>query len=159
MCPYCYNHPPFAGMVPGTGCNGCKHPDCQHSLATLGVSSCDDCESGILVLDPASAPNWKLACNNNKCSTVVMLFQHAHRVSLFICLLIFQNCFVSCQIVVSEDLCEFCDRFIIDVDFHKEKSPFEDGRIKHSGLSRHLNLIYDQNLFQDAFLVMIPFLN
>jgi len=141
MCPYCYNHPPFAGMVPGTGCNGCKHPDCQHSLATLGVSSCDDCESGILVLDPASAPNWKLACNNNKCSTVVMLFQHAHR------------------IVVSEDLCEFCDRFIIDVDFHKEKSPFEDGRIKHSGLSRHLNLIYDQNLFQDAFLVMIPFLN
>lgn len=51
FCPYCYNNPPFPDMTRGLGCNNCTHPTCQHSLSNLGVSSCIECERGILVLD------------------------------------------------------------------------------------------------------------
>ncbi|KAF4532850.1 hypothetical protein B566_EDAN001453 [Ephemera danica] len=63
ICPYCYNHQPFRDMKKGSGCNACTHPSCPHSLNSNGVSSCVECEGGVLVLDPASAPKWKLSCN------------------------------------------------------------------------------------------------
>lgn len=50
-------------MKKGIGCNGCSHPTCPHSLNANGVSSCVECDYGILVLDPSSAPKWKLGCN------------------------------------------------------------------------------------------------
>ena len=81
FCPYCYNHPPFPGMKKGSGCNNCKHPDCEYSQASLGVSPCTSCDQGILVLDTMSAPNWQLACSDNRCSTVVSLFKNANKVS------------------------------------------------------------------------------
>jgi len=80
LCPYCFNHPPFKDMRKGSGCNSCTHPACLHSRSTLGVASCVSCENGVLVLDMTSAPKWKLACNDNRCSTVVSLFQDAHKV-------------------------------------------------------------------------------
>ncbi|XP_076801869.1 DNA topoisomerase 3-beta-1-like [Clavelina lepadiformis] len=115
LCPYCYNHPPFRDMRKGSGCNSCTHPGCIHSRSTLGVSPCISCENGILVLDPTSAPKWKLACNDNRCSTVVTLFQDAHRIS------------------VSEDACEKCAAYELIVDFHKEKTPLEKNETKHTG--------------------------
>lgn len=82
LCPYCYNHPPFRyniecicrlikvkikklyrDMKKGSGCNACTHPSCPHSLNSNGVSSCVECDGGVLVLDPASGPKWKLSCN------------------------------------------------------------------------------------------------
>lgn len=53
----------FRDMKKGSGCNNCTHPTCAHSLNSNGVSSCVECEGGVLVLDPASAPKWKLGCN------------------------------------------------------------------------------------------------
>lgn len=115
LCPYCYNHPPFNDMKTHTGCNGCTHPGCQHSLTTLGVSPCETCEEGVLVLDPTSAPKWKLACNNTRCTTVVTLFKHAHRIT------------------VSSEVCEECGRYQLDVIFHKDKTPLENGETKRTG--------------------------
>jgi DNA topoisomerase III len=46
----------------------------------MGVSSCPECEAGVLVLDPASIPKWKLVCN--KCDVIVRLFEDAAKVSV-----------------------------------------------------------------------------
>ena len=53
----------FREMKKGSGCNSCTHPTCPHSLNSTGISSCVECDGGVLVLDPASGPKWKLGCN------------------------------------------------------------------------------------------------
>ena len=63
LCPYCYNNPPFGDMRKGMGCNECTHPTCIHAMTQNSVSSCVECENGLLVLDQASAPKWRIACN------------------------------------------------------------------------------------------------
>lgn len=50
-------------MKKGSGCNSCPYPTCSYSLNRNGVSSCTDCEYGVLVLDPSSGPKWKVGCN------------------------------------------------------------------------------------------------
>ena len=45
------------------GCNECTHPTCPHALSQNGVSSCVECEHGVLVLEQTSAPKWRMACN------------------------------------------------------------------------------------------------
>ncbi|XP_065332165.1 DNA topoisomerase 3-beta-1 [Cloeon dipterum] len=80
LCPYCYNHPPFRDMKKGSGCNACTHPSCPHSLNSNGVSSCVECDGGVLVLDPASGPKWKLSCN--RCDVIIHIFDDAHKVAV-----------------------------------------------------------------------------
>ena len=63
LCPYCYNNPPFGDMRKGMGCNECTHPTCVHAMTQNSVSSCVECENGTLILDQASAPKWRMACN------------------------------------------------------------------------------------------------
>ncbi len=46
-----------------------------------GVSACVECETGVLTLDQASQPKWKLVCN--KCDVIVRLFEDAQKVSDF----------------------------------------------------------------------------
>ena len=60
LCPCCYNNPPFGGTAKVMGCNACTHPTCQHSMAQHGICMCVECEGGTLVLDPNSAPTWKM---------------------------------------------------------------------------------------------------
>lgn len=52
-------------MSKGAGCNLCSHPTCRYSRDNVGVSQCMECPTGILVMDPASGPKWKLACNRS----------------------------------------------------------------------------------------------
>lgn len=80
MCPYCYNHPPFRDMPKSAGCNSCSHPTCQHSLNALGISSCNECDQGVLVLDCTLAPNWKLGCN--RCDVIINCFKGATKVTV-----------------------------------------------------------------------------
>ena len=96
FCPYCYSNPPFPGMSGGSNCSSCTHPTCLHGVNSLGVSSCVECDMGVLVLDPASIPKWKLVCN--KCDVIVRIFEDAARVS-----------------VLSEDSCEECDSQLVKV--------------------------------------------
>lgn len=67
-------------LFSGMGCNECTHPSCQHSLNSLGIGQCVECDSGVLVLDPTSGPKWRMACN--KCNVVVHFFEHAHKVQV-----------------------------------------------------------------------------
>ena len=64
LCPFCYNQPPFPWIPKGMGCNRCTHASCPHALPQLSVCDCTECEGGALVLDPASGPCWRLACND-----------------------------------------------------------------------------------------------
>lgn len=113
FCPYCYNYPPFKDMLRGSGCNNCNHPTCQHSLSSLGVSSCIECERGVLVLDCTSSPkNWKLGCNS--CDCIINIFDDAVKVS------------------VEEETCE-CGSMLVTVVYKQEKTPFKDGITDRKG--------------------------
>lgn len=112
LCPYCYNNPPFKEMKKSMGCNECTHPSCQHSLTQTGVSSCNQCEFGMLILDLNSAPKWKIVCN--KCNVVVNILENAHKVT------------------VTENACEDCQSAILEVQF-KNKSPLSNEAMDHTG--------------------------
>ncbi|XP_046665335.1 DNA topoisomerase 3-beta-1 [Homalodisca vitripennis] len=112
LCPYCYNHPPFREMKKGSGCNSCTHPTCPHSLNSNGLSSCVECEGGVLVLDPASAPRWKLGCN--RCDVIIHLFDDAAKVS------------------VEENICD-CGAQTVSVEYKPEKSKLPNEATEMSG--------------------------
>ncbi|XP_041957877.1 DNA topoisomerase 3-beta-1 isoform X2 [Alosa sapidissima] len=123
VCPYCFSNPPFRDMKKGMGCNECTHPTCQHSLNSLGIGQCVECESGVLVFDPTSGPKWRMACN--KCNVVVHFFEHAHKVQ------------------VAADSCEACEASLVVVDFNKARSPLPDGETQHTGC------VFCDAIFQD----------
>ncbi|GAV58963.1 Topoisom_bac domain-containing protein, partial [Cephalotus follicularis] len=129
LCPYCYNNHPIEGIDTfgsasktgsslklgkgaGMPCFLCLHPTCRHSLIAQGVCACPEC-SGTLVLDPVSAPKWRLYCN--KCECLVLLPQGAHRIA------------------TTRERCPECDSTIIQVDFNKKSTPLEDGSTLHIG--------------------------
>lgn len=113
ICPYCYNNPPFPGMRKGMGCPECLHPTCKFSPASLSVGPCLTCEDGMIVMDPMSGPKWKMACN--KCNMVIHVFEDAFKVSL------------------ADEGCEECGASLLNVDFHKTKSPLERNETQHTG--------------------------
>lgn len=65
------------GSRSGMPCTTCPHPTCPHSLANMGVLPCPDCTmGGTLVLDPVSAPKWRLDCN--RCNFLIYLPPNLH---------------------------------------------------------------------------------
>uniref|UniRef100_A0AAR2JDV6 DNA topoisomerase n=1 Tax=Pygocentrus nattereri TaxID=42514 RepID=A0AAR2JDV6_PYGNA len=123
LCPYCFSNPPFRDMKKGMGCNECTHPSCPHSLNSLGIGQCVECETGVLVFDPNSGPKWRMACN--KCNVVVHFFEQAYKVQ------------------VSQDSCESCEASLVMVDFHKARSPLAEGETQHTGC------VFCDTVFQD----------
>jgi DNA topoisomerase-3 len=138
LCPLCYNSPPFEGIdalfgASKTGSSGmlgkgagmpcflCPHPTCRHSLIAQGVCACPEC-NGTLVLDPISAPKWRLYCN--MCNCLVLLPQGAHRIS------------------TTREQCPECDSTIIEVDFNKNTTPLENGATLHVGCILCDNLLH-----------------
>lgn len=102
-------------MARNGGCNNCLHPTCQHSLTNLGISRCDDCERGVLVLDVTSAPkSYKLCCN--RCDVIINIFKNATRVS-----------------VVDSKTCDQCSIPLLNVLYCKEKTRFKDGAEEKTG--------------------------
>ncbi|XP_037933169.1 DNA topoisomerase 3-beta [Teleopsis dalmanni] len=113
FCPYCYNHPPFRDMARNGGCNTCTHPTCPHSLNTLGISSCVECDNGILVLDCTLAPSWKLGCN--RCDVIINCFKGATKVT------------------VEENKCNNCDAQLVTAIYKSDKTKFRDGTEEKNG--------------------------
>ncbi|KAH9649477.1 DNA topoisomerase [Citrus sinensis] len=129
LCPFCYNNPPFEGIdtLYGTTTTGsfgklgkgagmpcflCPHPACRHSMMAQGVCACPEC-NGTLVLDPVSAPKWRLYCN--MCNCLVSLPQGAHRIA------------------TTQEQCPECGSKIIEIDFNKKTTPLDDGATLHTG--------------------------
>ncbi|KAH6923707.1 hypothetical protein HPB50_005177 [Hyalomma asiaticum] len=102
FCPYCYNHPPFRDTGRQIGCNSCTHPTCPHSMMANGISVCPECTSGVLVLDPASAPKWKIGCN--RCDVIVQLCEDARKVC------------------VEDEQCDECGSQLVSVEYKLEKT-------------------------------------
>ena len=103
VCPLCYNDPPFPGSK--MNCRMCPHATCKHSMANLGVCQCtqEGC-TGTLCLDPDSKPKWRLDCNT--CNFQVRLFKDELPVH---------------KVAVSNDKCDECSAFLIDVEWHKDR--------------------------------------
>ncbi|XP_067144334.1 DNA topoisomerase 3-beta-1 isoform X1 [Centruroides vittatus] len=113
FCPYCFNHSPFRDMRKLSGCNSCTHPACPHSLTVNGVASCSQCEFGVLVLDPASGPKWKLSCN--RCDVIIHVFEDAQRLT------------------VGEETCTDCGSQKMLIEYKKEKSKLANGATEANG--------------------------
>ena len=51
----------------GMPCTTCLHPTCPHAPSQQAVAACPNCASigltGALVLDPVSAPKWRIDCS------------------------------------------------------------------------------------------------
>jgi len=100
------------------GCNNCPHVTCPHALPQLSVCDCNECEEGVLVLDPASGPCWRLACNSSQYACVCVcvcacVCVHVH-VFMFghVCvhLLCMDACVCLCCVV-----CNCCSKFLPQV--------------------------------------------
>ncbi|KAG5498343.1 hypothetical protein JIQ42_03149 [Leishmania sp. Namibia] len=143
ICPNCYNNPPFeemrpaihhnrgyggaaAAVAPSTrhmACDECRHPTCEHSLATNYVCDCVDGScAGSMAFVPRTAGQWKVCCN--KCPMMVKLPPTAKRV------------------YVSSEECPECAANFLDIMFPEGKSalPNRKDRIVacifcHPGLS------------------------
>lgn len=121
LCPYCYNNPPFPEMKKNSGCNMCIHPTCSQSIYNVGIASCINCDDGILVLDPSSAPKWKVLCN--RCDVIMLVFDEAQKVN------------------VDKKVCK-CGAQLIRVEYKEEKTKLPGDRVEmtecmfcHPGLS------------------------
>jgi DNA topoisomerase-3 len=61
-------------------CTTCLHPTCQHSPAQQAMAACPNCAtaglSGALVLDPVSAPKWRIDCS--RCNFLIYLPKELH---------------------------------------------------------------------------------
>ncbi|KMQ89198.1 dna topoisomerase 3-beta-1 [Lasius niger] len=95
-----------------SGCNSCTHPTCPHSMNSNGLSSCLECDLGILVLDPSAAPKWKLGCN--RCDVIIHLFENAHKVT------------------VDTDTCD-CGAQLVTVEYKQDKSKLPNEATEMSG--------------------------
>lgn len=121
LCPFCYNYPPFEGVVKaeqgsvklGMPCTSCLHPTCKHSPAQQGVLACPECSVGLLVLDPVSAPKWRLDCS--RCSFLIYLPQELHDAK------------------VAKERCEECSSKLLKLDWLKGKSPLPGGETAYTG--------------------------
>lgn len=115
LCPFCYNNPPFKGMPNNSGCNTCTHPTCSNSLNMLGISMCDECDRGILVLDCTSAPKkYKLCCNS--CDVIINIFTKATKVS-----------------VNDSKKCDECEAQLVTVVYKEDTTKFKDGTTEKTG--------------------------
>ncbi|KXZ51646.1 hypothetical protein GPECTOR_11g100 [Gonium pectorale] len=126
LCPFCYNSPPFEGAVKvgvegavgskaGMPCSTCPHPTCPHSLAQHGVFPCPNpgCQGGTVVLDPVSAPKWRLDCN--RCNFLMYLPANLHSAK------------------VTKDTCEDCGGRLLDLDWRKGSLPPALGPLAQDG--------------------------
>ena len=112
LCPYCYNNPPFEDAhllgdkaSGGMPCTTCTHPTCRHSPARQGVLSCPEGScGGTLVLDPVSAPNWRLDCS--RCNVLIYLPKNLHMVK-----------------VCASEACDDCGSALLDLNWKKGHSP------------------------------------
>ncbi|XP_055302573.1 DNA topoisomerase 3-beta isoform X2 [Sitodiplosis mosellana] len=115
LCPYCYANPPFKGMPNNAGCNSCMHPTCPNSMNMLGVSVCDECDRGILVLDCTSAPKkWKLGCNS--CDVIINIFNKASKVT-----------------VNDNKQCDECQAQLVTVVYKVDQTKFKDNAEEKTG--------------------------
>ena len=64
----------------GMTCTTCPHLGCPHSYLKQGVMPCPECQAGTVVLDPVSAPRWRLDCN--LCSFLIYLPPSLHSVAV-----------------------------------------------------------------------------
>lgn len=112
-------------MPKNSGCNSCTNATCQHSLSSLGISGCVECENGVLVLDCTLAPSWKLGCN--RCDVIISIFKGATKITVDSKFIIFLFNFVIYVIPKNAGKqCE-CGAQLVNVVYKSDKTKFKDG--------------------------------
>lgn len=110
----------------------------------LGVSNCDECERGVLVLDCTSAPKkWKLGCN--ACDVIINIFKGASKVSVAeskLSILVsysptishyIHHCNSSLSFLFSDKQCDECQSQLVTVLYKSDQTKFKDGTDEKTG--------------------------
>ncbi|CAG7727511.1 unnamed protein product [Allacma fusca] len=143
FCPYCINNPPFDGMKKGNGCNNCSHPSCVYGFNSKTIAQCAECEQGLMVLDPASGPKWKISCN--KCN--VFLSVQCKKLSVLeeTC----GDCSSQCVAVDDKKGCLYCtEEFEANVEMHRLVDQRRGGRGGGRGRGREISVILLLNVYR-----------
>lgn len=109
-------------IVENMGCNSCMHPTCKQSAVQNMICECpgDDrlgqpCK-GMLILDVNSKPNWKLACNQYQCNTLIRIRGDIHNIT-----------------PQPKIPCPECGIRTAVFEFNKLRTPLPDGATTHVG--------------------------
>ncbi|KNC46096.1 DNA topoisomerase [Thecamonas trahens ATCC 50062] len=119
VCPACYTNRPFEPptFADGMSCDSCQAAGCGYAGIHFSVGPCsaagvravadDDSPGcpGTLMLEPMSAPVWKLHCTG--CNVIVTLPDCAHDV----------------KVLTGDDPCGGCGANLFAIEFHKDKLP------------------------------------
>jgi hypothetical protein len=109
-------------IVESMGCNSCLHPTCRHSAAHNQFCECPGEDSaglpcrGNLILDVNSKPNWKLACNQMHCNTLIRFRADIHNIT-----------------PQPHIPCPECGVRTAAFEFNKLRSPLPNGMTTHVG--------------------------
>ena len=118
LCPHCYLHPPFPGGADPQAeqpCARAPHPEAHPVMAELAVCACPETADlgGVLMLDAAGAPPHRLLSSRGRFALVLPTF--VHKIALGRrC-----GCTPSCR--------------LLQLEFHRDRSPLPDGATAHSG--------------------------
>ncbi|RNA45016.1 DNA topoisomerase 3-beta-1 [Brachionus plicatilis] len=110
FCPYCFNNPPFDDMKKGDGCINCSHPTCAHGFTSNALSKCFECQTGLMLFDGTTPPKFRVICNNKLCRLIIILPDTIIKAD------------------VSDDLCDQCDTPMLQIVYHKDKTPLQNGQ-------------------------------
>lgn len=93
-------------MKKSQGCFECSHPSCAYSFIANGISQCFECTSGVLLLDSTTPPKYRIICN--KCTVCLILPDTIYKME------------------VTEDACAECETPLVEINYHKDKTPLEN---------------------------------
>lgn len=90
-------------------------PEPAPIVPEIGAYQCD----GLMILDVNSKPNWKLACN--ECNTLLRFHAEIHSIT----------------VLARQPRCGQCQQSkLLEIEFHKDKSPLPGGETKCQGCPR-----------------------
>ena len=109
-------------VIENMGCNSCMHPTCKQSAVQNGLCRCPGADrygahcAGTLILDVNSKPNWKLACNQFSCNTLIRFHGDIHNIT-----------------PQPKIPCPECGVSTVIFEFSKLKTPLPNGQTTHVG--------------------------
>jgi DNA topoisomerase-3 len=140
VCPSCWSVPVLEGVEAHTGCSGCPHATCAYSWRQRGLARCPECDTGMLCVDPGTAPGHsRVSCGG--CPYVVSFPRSFRSVSVAVGTVCGQcgatladitfKSAAQCPLPVktaSITACIVCDPFVVPLTLEAHADMHGDGR-------------------------------
>lgn len=113
-----------SGPIGSITCATCPHTPCPQNKDHFIVDECPKCDIGMLLLDPASGPKWKMCCNTPRYRMYLILYIHDRSVHIHMCVVYRCSTIVSFfegahSVERTGTMCEECESYLLKVNFNK----------------------------------------